>query len=226
MNIDKKIIKIMDELVVLGDKVLSTRESPGRGVIAGDVVDKFLASQWLTSTQSLMDRVFGSNSVYFNNIKNLAGERLGTSFGIYYGDCIKILGILVAAKKDYEHGYLFDVKKLIEAEIFVDFLDQAEMLLSRGYHIPAASLTGAVLEDTLRKICDHRNIEYPDKTNINSLNMLLVKDGAYNKLIQKEITAKADIRNNADHGNFDQFNPSDVKDMVSWVKRFASDHLK
>ena len=222
MNIDKKIIKIMDELVVLGDKVLSTRESPGRGVIAGDVVDKFLASQWLTSTQSLMDRVFGSNSVYFNNIKKLAGEYLGVNFG----SCTQILGILMAAKNDYEHGYLFDVKKLIEADIFVDFLDQAETLLNGGYHIPAASLAGAVLEDTLRKICDHRNIEYSDKTNINSLNMLLVKDGAYNKLIQKEITAKADIRNNADHGNFDQFNPSDVKDMVSWVKRFASDHLK
>lgn len=226
MNTDKKIIEIIDELIELGNKVLTTRRSPGYGVIAGDVVDKFLASQWLTRTQSLVLRVFGEDSIYFNNIKNLVGERLGTSFGIYHGDCIKILGILMAAKNDYEHGYLFDVKKLIEADIFVDFLDQAETLLNGGYHIPAASLAGAVLEDTLKKICDHRNIEYSDKTNINSLNMLLVKDGAYNKLIQKEITAKADIRNNADHGNFDQFNSSDVKDMVSWIKRFASDHLK
>ena len=132
----------------------------------------------------------------------------------------------MAAKKDYKDGYLFDVKILIEADIFVDFLDQAEVLLSGGYYIPAASLAGAVLEDALRKICDHRNIDYPEKTNIDKLNMLLVKDGAYNKLIQKEITAKADIRNNADHGNFDQFNASDVKDMINWVKRFTSDYLK
>lgn len=219
MNTDKKIIEIMNELIDLGNKVLSTR-SPGK--YWTDSVNQGLASQWITSTQSLMDRVFGSNSVYFNNIKKLAGEYLGVNFG----SCTQILGILMAAKNDYEHGYLFDVKKLIEADIFVDFLDQAETLLNGGYHIPAASLAGAVLEDTLRKICDHRNIEYSDKTNINSLNMLLVKDGAYNKLIQKEITAKADIRNNADHGNFDQFNSPDVKDMVSWVKRFASDHLK
>ncbi len=221
MDIDKKIIEIINELITMGEKVLSTRRSPGPGVITGDSVDQGLASQWITRTQILMQKIFGDNSVYYNNTKTLAGYRTAT-----YSSSNKILGILRAAKDDYEHGYLFDIKKLIEAEILVDFLDQAEMLLSRGYHIPAASLTGAVLEDTLRKMCDQRNIAYPEKTNIDRLNMLLVKNGAYNKLKQKEITAKADIRNNADHGNFDQFNASDVKDMTGWAKRFVSDHLK
>jgi hypothetical protein len=221
MDIDKKIIEIINELITMGEKVVSTRKF-GRYSGDSDRVDQGLASQWITRIQSLMQKIFGDNSVYYNNIKTLAGDYLTAT----YGSSNQILGILRAAKDDYEHGYLFDIKKLIEAEIFVDFLDQAEMLLSRGYHIPAASLTGAVLEDTLRKMCDQRNIAYPEKTNIDRLNMLLVKNGAYNKLKQKEITAKADIRNNADHGNFDQFNASDVKDMIGWVKRFVSDHLK
>ena len=80
MDIDKKIIDIMNELITLGNKVLSTRESPGHGVIAGDVVDKFLASQWLTRTQSLMQKIFGEDSVYFSNIKRLSGEYLSASY--------------------------------------------------------------------------------------------------------------------------------------------------
>jgi hypothetical protein len=37
------------------------------------------------------------------------------------------------------------------------------------------------------------------------MNAALAKAGKYNKLMQKRITALADIRNSAAHGNFNQF---------------------
>ena len=48
----------------------------------------------------------------------------------------------------------------------------------------------------------------------------------YDKLIQKRITALADIWNNADHGYFDRCRVEDVEDMVKWVRNFAADYLK
>ena len=53
------------------------------------------------------------------------------------------------------------------------------------------------------------------------MNADLAKAGVYNKLTQKRITAIADIRNNAAHGNWDQFDRADVKDMIDWVANFV-----
>ncbi|MGH9556340.1 MAG: HEPN domain-containing protein [Terriglobales bacterium] len=115
---------------------------------------------------------------------------------------------------------------MVRADLLDDFLSQAEMLLDNGYHVPAASLAGAVLEDTLRRLCDSKNISYPQRTNIDSLNAELAKRDGYDKLVQKEITAKADLRNKADHGEFDKVKEPDVRDMVRWVRRFVTAQLQ
>ncbi|GAM30572.1 hypothetical protein P23_1075 [Acinetobacter calcoaceticus] len=52
------------------------------------------------------------------------------------------------------------------------------------------------------------------------LNDDLAKVGVYNKLQQKQITALADIRNNAAHENYDQFTTEDVERMISDIERF------
>ena len=133
--------------------------------------------------------------------------------------------MVAAAKHDFERGLLFDLRALVNAEILGDFMEQAERLLEENYYVPAASLAGAVLEDTLRKLCDKNGLTYPDKTTIDRLNADLAKAGIYDKLVQKRITALADIRNNADHGKFDKFAREDVEDMVKWLRRFTADYL-
>jgi len=61
---------------------------------------------------------------------------------------------------------------------------------------------------------------------IDSLNKDLAKNGLYDKLTQKMITAYADIRNNADHGNFKLVKKEDVDDMIKWVLRFVNENLQ
>ena len=63
-------------------------------------------------------------------------------------------------------------------------------------------------------------------TSIEALNMELARSSVYDKLTQKEITAKADLRNNADHGLFDKVRQPDVEDMLRWFWRFASERLR
>lgn len=172
---------------------------------------------------NLVRRVCGEPSDHYQELKRLAEGEQTAGNSYYFKDC---LGVLQAAQKDYDGGYLFDLRALVAAEIIGDFIDQAEALVSEGYRVPAASLAGAVLEDTLRKMCEAKGIPVPDRTKIDKLNADLAKAGAYNKLIQKRITALADIRNNADHGRFDEFTKGDVEDMVSWVRKFTADHLE
>ena len=56
------------------------------------------------------------------------------------------------------------------------------------------------------------------------LNDDLAKAGVYNKLQQKQITALADIRNSAAHGNYEQFTKEDVERMIDDIERFLLNH--
>lgn len=98
-------------------------------------------------------------------------------------------------------------------------------LLARGHHVAAPSLTGAVLERALKKLCEVRGIAQPPKTTINDLNVDLTKAGAYTTRVQERITVLAGIRDNADQGKPEAVRRDDVEGMARWVRAFAADSL-
>ncbi len=176
-----------------------------------------------TEALNLIARACGKDSDHYQELRRLAESKESATNSYHFPEC---LGVVEAALRDFEGGFLFDLRSLVAAELLGDFLEQTEYLLSKGYHNPAASLAGAVLEDTLRKLCQKHGLPCPAKTKIDRLNMDLAKAQVYNLLTQKRITAFADIRNNADHGRFDEFNGEDDEDMVKSIGRFAADHLE
>jgi hypothetical protein len=131
--------------------------------------------------------------------------------------CLNLLG---RANDDYEQGFLFDTRTLIEAEVFDDFLEQAEHLLNSGYYQPAAVVIGSVLEDGLRKLCAKHEVPLPVKPKLDTMHADLAKRGVYNKLMQKRVTTLADVRNRAAHGEWDEFTKTDVEDMLRNVRQF------
>ena len=58
------------------------------------------------------------------------------------------------------------------------------------------------------------------------VNQKLTQKHVYNPLQQKQIQVWNDIRNNADHGHFDQYKSDDVTDMLKGVRGFLSEYLK
>jgi hypothetical protein len=176
-----------------------------------------------TRAMNLVRRVCGDQSDHYQELARLAQDKSSATNGYFLPHCI---AIVEAAQHDFEKGLLFDLRAMIAAELLGDFIDQAVFLASEGYHVAAASLAGAVLEDTLRKLCQAHKLPVPAKTKIDALNADLARAGVYDKLIQKRITALADIRNNADHGHFKKFTADDVDDMIKWVRRFAADYLQ
>lgn len=211
---DERILKRFDEMVALGREVLATRRAPAPNHMTSDFVDVQRANQWFTSSLSLVSRAIGEDSEHYAAMKR--------HFTDYpkYPDVQQGLGTLLAAQDDFKTGALFQIKALITAEVFDEFLEQAEALYSAGYFGPAAVIAGAVLEDALRKICIHRDIELPEKPKLDWMNARLAKAGVFNSLTQKKITALADIRNSAAHGKWDAFESSDVAGMIEWTRDF------
>ena len=146
------------------------------------------------------------------------------------------LGILEAFRDDFAKGFLDDLLLKVEAEIAGDYMGQAENLLKEGGsgkydHVPAAALTGAVLEKALRTLCGQQEPPVSTTTpkgepkTMNPLIDDLKKAGLFNELKAKQLRSWADIRNKAAHGEFDQSTKADVEQMMSGITTFLADYL-
>lgn len=219
MKVDAKIVTRLDALLVLGSEVLATRKAPPPRLHTDAFIDTQLALRWFTSCQSFLSRVFGPESEYYKNFTVHAARKPS------YSPVNRAYGVLCAAKDDYVHEALFDLRVLVEAELFDDFLGQADHLLKAGFFQPAAVLAGAVLEDGLRKLCIRKGLVFDDTPKLDRMNSELAKNGVYNKLTQKRITALADLRNSAAHGHWDSFTTADVEEMIGSIRRFLEQHF-
>ena len=216
MSVNENVVKRFDELIEMGKKVLSTRRDLPPNFIGFDnPVDSELATQWMVSAKNYLLQVIGENSVHFKEFSALFEK------GITYTPVKMGIGILTAAKQDYQGGYLTSIRKLVGAEIIGSYLDQAQELLESGYIGPAAVLAGCILEDYIRKICHEKQIPLPDKPKLDYMNAQLAKIDYYSKLTQKQITTWAEIRNAAAHGNWKSLKAEDVQYMIKWISRFV-----
>jgi hypothetical protein len=230
MKVDQKIIDRFDELIERGNEVNAsfkvTKEHGGRTYST----DKVLCGEWGSSGLSLLGTVFGVDSHFYKDF-NVAFKK----FAQTYEPNPHVLfakGVLRSAKDVYENGHANKLRKLIEAEIFDDLLEQAQHLLDEGYFIPAGVLTGCVLEDSLRKLCVKHNVTIGPKLKLDAMNTDLVKVGAYTVLTQKKITWLAGMRNDAAHGKWVSLTGRDAQNMkgevgkmITDVRSFLENHL-
>lgn len=140
-----------------------------------------------------------------------------------------LVGILRGLRTAYVHDLLSSVSEAIRADLFDDFLDMATHLLTQGHKDPAAVYVGAVLEAHLRKLCHKHSVSLALSTpnddtpkNAGRLNDDLAKAAIYSKLDHKAVTAWLDLRNNAAHGKFDQYDARHVEDLISGVRHFLA----
>ena len=184
-----KITERLDNLIGMGEKVLGTEKR----VASAGYVETQLVQQWRTSCLAFLGAVLGHDSNHYREFENRCK-------GYTISDAKNGIGILRAAKEDIEGGCLQKVEALVSASVFSDFLEMAEHLLDNGYKDPAASLTGAVLEDGLRHICGNNSLPVKSDDNINYLNRKIADKNVY----------RAD----------------DVTDMLKGARSFLSEYLK
>ncbi len=151
-------------------------------------------------------------------------EALLKGYGVTNGFIAEpLLGILRALRADYAAGYLASVEELIHADVFSDFIEMAEHLLTQGYKDPSAVLIGSVLEEHLRKLCLKNSLPVSvgsSHKKADTLNADLTGASVYSKLDQKSITAWLDLRNKAAHGKYAEYTKDQVQLMLDGVRNF------
>ena len=143
-------IKRVNELIDKGQLLLRTRERYKYS--GGEYVDKTGFTDFRTSCLSFFRHVFGEDTPHFKEFDSKVKSADPD-------DVERGIGILLAAKEELEGGWLTTTKGLLSAEIFSDFLEMAEYLLSEGYKDAAAVIAGSVLEGHLRRLAENYKIE-------------------------------------------------------------------
>jgi hypothetical protein len=226
-QLDENIKKEINSLIELGAKIIRSASNSDSG-FEGDQISEVMS--WVTRLGQLIRKLYGENSQHFENYKKaISTENFYTIHSNWYGHVSQVHGIAITVKHDLENGLLGSIKGLLQADIFADFLEIGEHLLHEGYKDAAAVTIGAVLEDGLRKLCVKHGIPV-NKPNgsphtIDPLNNELAKNEVYSKLVQKQITSWAHIRNKSAHGEYSEYEKSHVEMMLLFVQGFSEQYL-
>ena len=221
LSVDRMLKRIEDLITVAEQFRAIARQSPNEtATLNNEDLWRFLVSALQTSRS-----ICSESSPHYQELKECrdlyrSGEPLNLS------QCI---GILRAISDDLSTGMLVNVYEMAVAEVFEDLTDMAIHLLDHGYHIPSIAISGAVLEDTLRKLCKrHPSVTWIGESSINKLNTALYKNSIYDKVQFGQIDAWGKLRNKVDHGNFrdvGEVDPKDARRMIDGIRDFIAKYL-
>lgn len=135
--------------------------------------------EWVASALNLLENYLGTHTVHYKVFKKCFDSFTGEEKSVS-----KCKGILLAAKTDYENGYLLQLDSLIKAEVIQDMLNQAEQFLEDNYKDAVGITTIVALQSTLKAICYKNDIQIKDDDKIH---IKLKEANLYNIAKQKQI---------------------------------------
>jgi hypothetical protein len=220
MQRESLVQKRLEELAAKGQGIAAARRAEVANPRTGRTVEYVSFADvkgWGTSVLSLLRQAFGENSTHTQQF-----QAAFANVGEHYSSFKTAFAVFAAAKEDYEGGYIFDLRGLVKAEVLTDALEQASELLKSGYKDPACVLVGVSLEIAVKELASRHSVALGK---LDKMNVDLCKAGAYNIAKQKQITAWADLRNKAAHGDWVAYSDPDVREMHAGVQRFVADLL-
>ena len=129
------------------------------------------------------------------------------------------ISILQSAQKRFMSS-LFDIKQLLQADLFDSELDTALELNKKGFLRGAGAIAGVILEKHLSQICDNHKIKISKKNpTIADFNDKLKEDGVYEIPTWRKIQHLGDLRNLCDHNKEKEPSPDDVEELINGVAK-------
>lgn len=112
---------------------------------------------------------------------------------------------------------LYDIKQVLQADVFDSEIDSAKELLNKGFNRAAGAICGVVIEKHLSEVCNQHQIKVSKKRpTIADYNELLKQNGIIDIHVWRNIQYLADIRNMCDHYN--KVNEPTINDIDELIK--------
>lgn len=124
------------------------------------------------------------------------------------------INILKAAERRFESS-LFEIRQLVQADLFDTEIDAARELLKNRFVRAAGAVAGVVLEGHLKQVCDDRSLKLAKaKPTLAVLNDALKDAGAIDVPQWRFNQHLADIRNGCDHARSPEPTVDQVRDLI------------
>ncbi|MBX3431685.1 MAG: hypothetical protein KF779_19025 [Hyphomonadaceae bacterium] len=129
------------------------------------------------------------------------------------------LAIVQAAKKRFESS-LFEIRQLVQAELFDHEIESARELLKSKFVRAAGMVAGVVLEKHLRQVCEDHKLKASKKNpGIADLSELLKSNSVISVPQWRQIGFLADVRNLCGHAKSAEPTPEQVGDLIDGVQK-------
>ncbi|MDD5307076.1 MAG: hypothetical protein PHU25_07115 [Deltaproteobacteria bacterium] len=124
------------------------------------------------------------------------------------------LAILKAAKTRFESS-LFEIRQILQADIFDSEISAARELMKHNYLRAAGTIAGVVLEKHLRQVCDDHSVTITKgNPGIGDLNELLKANSIIDVPQWRYISMLGDIRNLCSHNKHKEPTIEHVTDLI------------
>lgn len=128
------------------------------------------------------------------------------------------LSILKSLQSRFESS-LFDIRQLVQADLFDSELAVAKELLKHKFARAAGALAGVVLEKHLIQVARDHNLTIRKNPAINDLNELLKKNSVTDITQFRRIQLLGDLRNLCSHNKDNEPTHQDVEDLISGIDK-------
>lgn len=129
------------------------------------------------------------------------------------------LNILKSAEQRFESS-LFDIKHLVQADLFDSELEAAKELNKKGFVRGAGAIAGVVLEGHLAQVCENHKIKIHKKSpGIGDLNGLLKKNDVIETSTWRFIQHLGDLRNKCDHKKQSEPTRKGIEELIEGVEK-------
>lgn len=172
-------------------------------------------TQWFTSALGLLSLVFGEDSPHYRNLQQVYDRASVPTKNRFDAG----LGVVTAAKSDYEGGYYVSLTQTIAGEVFGDFVGLAKKALEEENKDVAAVLACAALEDALKRYATLNDLDVDEqsmKQVVDALKSKGLVSGAQKSLLD----TMPKIRDYAMHANWDKISREDVGSVIGFVENF------
>ena len=127
--------------------------------------------------------------------------------------------ILKSAQGRFESS-LFDIRQLVQADLFDSELDAARELLKNKFVRAAGAIAGVVLERHLAQVCQNHNMKPTKKhPTISDFNDLLRNNSVIDTPQWRLIQHLGDLRNLCDHSKNREPKTEEIDDLISGVDK-------
>jgi hypothetical protein len=130
------------------------------------------------------------------------------------------VNIVKALKRRFESS-LFDIRSLVQADLFDNELDAAEELNRKGFQRGAGAVAGVVLEEHLAAVSRQHGINVPKNPSISELNDALKKNDVLDLPTWRFVQRLGDLRNLCDHKKSDDLTRDQIHELIEGVRKIT-----